>query len=101
MSLREVITSILTKELTPIYIKVTDFSESHRGHAGYGEKGESHFDVLIVSDEFSGKSKIDRQRMVYKILEQEMKSQIHALTLKTLTAEEAEKRQNLVSRFLD
>ncbi len=94
MSLREVITSILTKELTPIYIQVTDFSESHRGHAGYGEKGESHFDVVIVSDIFSGKSRIDRQKMVYTILENEMKTKIHALTLKTLTVDEADKKRN-------
>jgi BolA protein len=94
MSLREVITSILTKELTPIYIQVTDFSESHRGHAGYGEKGESHFDVVIVSDIFSGKSRIDRQKMIYKLLENEMKTKIHALTLKTLTVDEADKKRN-------
>jgi len=93
MSLRERIISILTKELTPIYLNVTDFSEKHRGHAGYGEKGESHFDVVIVSDVFSGKSRIDRQKLVYAALESELKSQIHALTLKTLTGEEADKRK--------
>lgn len=94
MSLREVITSILTKELTPIYIEVTDFSEKHRGHSGYREGGESHFDVVVVSDIFSGKSRIDRQKIVYKLLENEMRTKIHALTLKTLTADEADKRQN-------
>lgn len=94
MSLREVITSILTKELTPIYIQVTDFSEKHRGHSGYREGGETHFDVVVVSDTFSGKSRVDRQKIVYKILENELKTKIHALTLKTMTAEEADKRQN-------
>ena len=95
MSVRDRIISILTKELTPIYLKVTDFSERHRGHAGYGEAGESHFDAVIVSDKFSGKSRVDRQKMVYSFLEAEMKSQIHALTLKTLTSDEAEKRSAL------
>lgn len=95
MSLQNSIISILTKELTPIYLNVTDFSEKHRGHAGYGEKGESHFDVLIVSDVFLGKSKIDRHKMVYKCLGAEMKSQIHALTLKTFTCEEAKNRKLL------
>lgn len=94
MSLREVIISLLTKELTPIYLEVTDFSEKHRGHSGYREGGESHFDVVIVSDIFSGKSKIDRQKIVYGILVEEMKSKIHALTLKTMTAEEADKKRN-------
>ncbi len=94
MSVQERITSILTKALTPIYLKVTDFSEKHRGHAGYGENGESHFDVVIVSDVFSGKSRVDRQKLIYGLLEEEMKLQIHALTLKTLTAAEADKRIN-------
>jgi BolA protein len=94
MSLREVIISILTKELTPIYLEVTDFSERHKGHSGYREGGETHFDVVIVSNVFSGKSRIERQKIVYKILEEEMKSKIHALTLKTLTADEADKKRN-------
>jgi BolA protein len=94
MSLREVIISILTKELIPIYLEVTDFSERHKGHSGYREGGETHFDVVIVSNVFSGKSRIERQKIVYKILEEEMKSKIHALTLKTLTADEADKKRN-------
>ena len=94
MSLREVIISILTKELTPIYLEVTDFSERHKGHAGYRDGGETHFDVVVVSDIFSGKSRIERQKLVYKILEEEMKSKIHALTLKTLTPDEADKKRN-------
>jgi BolA protein len=94
MSLREVIISILTKELTPIYLEVTDFSEQHKGHSGYREGGETHFDVVIVSDIFSGKSRVERQKIVYNILEEEMKSKIHALTLKTLTADEADKKRN-------
>ncbi len=94
MSMRDVIISILTKELTPIYLEVTDFSERHKGHAGYGEKGESHFDIVIVSNSFSGKSKIERQRSIYQALELEMKTRIHALTLKTMTPEEADKRQS-------
>jgi BolA family transcriptional regulator, general stress-responsive regulator len=92
MSLREGIISILTKELTPIYLEVKDFSESHRGHSGYREGGETHFDVVIISDVFSGKSRIDRQKLVYHLLDHEIKTKIHALTLKTLTGEEAKKR---------
>lgn len=94
MSLREVIISLLTKELTPIYLEVTDFSEKHRGHSGYREGEQTHFEAIIVSNKFSGKSKIDRQKIVYGILAEEMKTKIHALTLKTMTSEEADKRKN-------
>ena len=94
MSVRDRITSILSKELTPIYLDVTDFSETHRGHAGYKEGGETHFSITIVSDRFSEKSKVERHKMVYALLQKEMSTQIHALTLKTLTADEADKKRN-------
>ena len=62
MSLRERITSILSKSLTPIYLDITNFSEQHRHHDGYRAGGESHFNVVIVSDAFEGKSRLERQR---------------------------------------
>lgn len=94
MSVSERITSLLEKELTPVFLEVTDFSESHKGHAGYREGGESHFKVTIVSSIFSGKSRIERHKMVYGLLEKELKQQIHALTLTMLSPEEAEKKRN-------
>lgn len=94
MSVSERITSLLERELTPVFLEVTDFSETHKGHAGYREGGESHFKVTIVSSIFSGKSRIERHKMVYGLLEKELKQQIHALTLTTLTPEEAEKKRN-------
>ncbi len=51
-------------------------------------QGESHFTVDIVSEAFTGKSRVDRQRLVYDILAEELKSDIHALALKTLTPDE-------------
>lgn len=94
MSVSERIAQLLEKELTPIFLEVTDFSDSHKGHAGYREGGESHFKVTIVSSIFSGKSRIERHKIVYTALEKELKQQIHALTLNTLSPEEAEKKRN-------
>jgi stress-induced morphogen len=95
MSLRERIISILTKELTPIYLQVKDFSESHKGHDGYGEAGESHFDILIVSQVFSGKNRVERHKMVYNFLKHEFSTTLHALTIKALTEEEAHKSKDV------
>jgi BolA protein len=95
MSLRDRIISILTKELTPIYLNVTDFSESHRGHSGYKEGGETHFNITVISDHFKDKSRVARHKMIYALLEYELRSQIHALTLKTLTADEAKNKSAL------
>lgn len=93
MSLRDRIISILSKSLTPIYLDVTNFSERHRHHDGYGNGGESHFNVVIVSDAFDGKSRLERQRMVHALLHTELRTQIHALALKTLTSAEAATKQ--------
>lgn len=89
MSMRERINSILNESLSPIYCEVKDFSESHRGHAGYGEGGESHFSAIIVAECFSGKSKVERQRMVYYILADELRKNVHAFTMQTWTTDEA------------
>ncbi|MGH7906010.1 MAG: BolA family protein [Candidatus Binataceae bacterium] len=47
--------------------------------------GGDHFEALIVSDGFEGKSLIERHQQVYKALGDAMRVRIHALTLKTLT----------------
>lgn len=50
-----------------------------------------HFDAVVVSDEFAGKNRIQRQSLVYKTLGDRMTGEIHALSMKTFTPEEWEK----------
>ena len=47
-----------------------------------------HFDAVVVSVEFAGKNRIQRQQLVYKTLGDRMTGEIHALSMKTLTPEE-------------
>lgn len=47
-----------------------------------------HFEALIVAEEFDGKSRIQRHQLVYAALGDKMKAEVHALSMKTLTAEE-------------
>ncbi len=47
-----------------------------------------HFEAVIISTEFKDKSLIQRHQMVYRVLGDKMKVQIHALSMKTLTPEE-------------
>jgi acid stress-induced BolA-like protein IbaG/YrbA len=47
-----------------------------------------HFDALIVSAVFEGKSRIERHRIVYAVLGDRMRDRVHALSMKTLTPEE-------------
>lgn len=48
----------------------------------------SHFEAVIVSPEFAGKRLIARHQLVYKALGERMKSEIHALSMRTLTPDE-------------
>ena len=47
-----------------------------------------HFEAVIVSEAFQGKRSIARHQMVYAVLGDRMKEEIHALSMKTLTPEE-------------
>ena len=82
------IESILTSSFTPSRILVKDQSHLHAGHAG-AQDGRGHFAVTIVSEQFAGQSKIARHRMIFDALGDMMQTDIHALSIKALTADEA------------
>ena len=48
-----------------------------------------HWEATIVSQAFAGKSSLERHRMVFAALAEEMKGPIHALSLKTFTPDQA------------
>jgi acid stress-induced BolA-like protein IbaG/YrbA len=48
-----------------------------------------HFQAVIVSTAFEGKSRVQRHQLVYKALGDRMREEIHALSMQTLTPEEA------------
>ncbi len=70
--------------LQPYFLEV--INESHRHNVPKGS--ESHFKVIIVSNEFQGKVSVTRHRMVNNILTDELARSIHALVLNTMTIEE-------------
>jgi BolA protein len=67
--------------LEPTALTLTDDSEQHRGHGGYNPAGESHFSLEIESAAFIGKSRVERQRLVYAALGDLMKERVHALSI--------------------
>ncbi len=79
----------LKEALSPLSLKIVDQSHQHAGHAGARPQGESHFHVEIVSAAFEGKSRVQRQRLVYQALAEEMANDIHALSLQTAAPSEA------------
>ena len=48
-----------------------------------------HFQALVVSRAFEGKSRVQRHQLVYQALGERMREEIHALSMQTLTPEEA------------
>lgn len=72
----------LESALSPTRIELSDDSEQHRGHGGYNPAGESHFSLEIESAAFAGKSRVERQRMVYAALGDLMKERVHALSIR-------------------
>ncbi len=92
MLVRDKMERKLIDGLAPQKLDIVDESQRHHGHAGAHPEGESHFRVEIVSKAFEGKSPVARQRQVYSLLEEELRDRVHALSLVTLTPDEAAKR---------
>ena len=72
----------LHSALSPTRIDLVDDSEQHFGHGGYNPAGESHFTLAIESPAFTGKNRVERQRMVYAALGDLMESRVHALSIR-------------------
>lgn len=72
----------LDSALSPVGIELIDDSEKHRGHGGYNPEGESHFTLHIVSAAFSGRSRVERQRLIYAALGDLMRDRVHALSIR-------------------
>lgn len=81
MSVADEITRLLQSAFEPTELLVVDDSESHRGHAGYQEGGESHFNVRIRAAAFAGQSRLARHRAVHAALGKDLVGRIHALAL--------------------
>ncbi len=89
MSVASTITEKLTAAFHPERLEVVDQSHLHAGHAGARPGGETHFAVLIIAEAFAGKSRVERQRLIYATLADELAGPIHALSLKALATSEA------------
>jgi BolA protein len=77
----------LTEVFAPRSLDIIDESHKPAGHASAG--GAGHFVVEIVAEAFAGKNLIQRHRLVYDALGDAMNTEIHALSIKASTPEEA------------
>lgn len=88
MSIEETIRTKLEKALSPQVLEIVNDSDRHVGHAGHDGRGESHFTLTIVSGRFAGLGRIERHRMINGILAEELRTRIHALSIKAFAPEE-------------
>jgi len=84
MNMQQTIIQKLETALSPEHLEVINESHMHNVPEG----SESHFKVVIVSNDFSDKMLVARHRLVNKALEDELNGGIHALALHTMTMEE-------------
>ena len=84
----ERIRAALEAAFAPVALEVIDDSARHAGHAG-ARDGRGHFNVEVVSTAFDGLGSLARHRAVYAVLEQMMATDIHALSIRAQTPEEA------------
>jgi BolA protein len=93
MSVAERLRVALTDALAPERVEVDDASLQHHGHAGWREGGETHFHVIVVARCFEGRSRVERQRLVYAAAAELLRDRIHALSISALAPGEPEPRR--------
>jgi BolA protein len=84
----ETLSRKLKQSFSPQRLEVVDESHLHAGHSGSHPQGESHFRVDIMAEAFSGKSRVERHRMVNEALAAELKSRVHALAIRAKAPED-------------
>ena len=82
MSLESQMCEKLMAALRPSRLDLVNESHLHAGHRSSPGTGESHFRVLIVSEAFAGKTRVERHRMINAIVGEELKGGVHALAIK-------------------
>jgi BolA family transcriptional regulator, general stress-responsive regulator len=85
MSRRTRMIDTLSRAFVPLSLTVEDDSARHAGHRGHpggaGHGGETHFNVTIIADCFTGMNRVARARAVNDALADEFAGGLHALSL--------------------
>ncbi|MFW5954945.1 MAG: BolA family protein [Guyparkeria sp.] len=89
MSRAQWLEDTLRAELAPEFLEITDESGQHAG-----DRQETHFRVVVVSDRFEGQPLIRRHRLTQDPLKPAFEAGMHALALHTYTPAEWAERQD-------
>ena len=89
MSVADTISQKLMSVLQPQHLDVINESHLHAGHRSSPGTGNSHFRVVVVSEVFAGRNRVERHRMVNAALADELSGPVHALAITALAPSEA------------
>jgi BolA protein len=81
MGIADLMATRLTEAFAPTLLEIRDDSEKHRGHAGYQDGGESHWQIVISSAVFDGMNRLARHRAIHAALGKDIIGRIHALAI--------------------
>jgi len=81
------IKAMLERAFSGARIAVEDDSARHAGHPG-AQGGAGHFIVRVESQEFAGRSRLERHRLVYQALAAMLPREIHALNIEAVTPDD-------------
>jgi stress-induced morphogen len=82
--IQDLIERQLNRVFQPEFLRVENESHNHSVPAG----SESHFKLVLVSSQFSGKRQVQRQQAVYAALAEALAAGVHALAMHTYSPEE-------------
>ena len=84
----DIIEQILRQELNIHELIIEDEGHLHKGHKA-AKEGKMHLRISIVSDDFIDSSPIQRHQIIYSLLVEFLKDELHALSLELKTIEES------------
>lgn len=90
MTMEDRIRDAIETGLAPEHFEIIDESSLHAGHAGARPGGETHYRITVVSSRFEGVSRVQRQQMVYGLLDEAFAAGLHALAMTTKTPNEVQ-----------
>ena len=89
MTVQHEIERQLSAHFAPVHLDVANESSQHNVPAN----SETHFRVVLVSEQFEGLRKVGRHQRVYQVLAAQLEGPVHALALHTYTPAEWQARQ--------
>lgn len=84
---------ILNEQFAPFFLEVINESHGHR----VPRDAQTHFKVIVVSTQFQSRTTLERHKMIYRHLNQELSSGLHALSLHTFTPEEWQHNNKIIA----